>query len=138
MASGLGVESRLHLIGESPEPERYYAAADAFVLPSVYESFSLAAFEAAASGLPVIATDVGAIAEIVNAGGGTFIDRTAASLGEALNHLEADREAAVAMAERAREASVRFNWEAATGQVHRSVSEVSVETSSPSLRSAAK
>jgi glycosyltransferase involved in cell wall biosynthesis len=47
----------------------------------------LAAFEAAASGLPVIATDVGAIAEIVNAGGGMFIDRTAASLGDALNHL---------------------------------------------------
>ena len=57
--------SRVHLVGESAQPERYYAAADAFVLPSEYESFSLAAFEAAASGVPVIATDVGAINLIV-------------------------------------------------------------------------
>ena len=66
------------------EPERYYAAADAFVLPSAYESFSLAAFEAAASGLPIVATDVGAVGEIVNAGGGIFIERNAESLAEAL------------------------------------------------------
>ena len=61
----------LHFVTETPEPERYYAAADAFVLPSAYESFSLAAFEAAAAGLPVLATDVGAVGEIVNGGGGS-------------------------------------------------------------------
>ncbi len=73
----LDVEARLHVVGESTKPEQYYAAADAFVLPSAYETFSLAAFEAAASGLPVVATRVGAIDEIVTAGGGLFVERNA-------------------------------------------------------------
>ena len=73
-----------------------------------------------------------------NAGGGTFIDRTAASLGDALNHLEADREVAIAMAEHAREASSRFNWEAATGKYIDLYRRSSLETTSPSLRSTAK
>ena len=111
-AERLGVGTRLHLVPESTAPERYYAAADAFVLPSAYESFSIAAFEAAASGLPVVATDVGAIGEIVNAGGGVFIDRSADSLGEALREIEASRESAAAMCERARFVAERFSWEA--------------------------
>jgi UDP-glucose:(heptosyl)LPS alpha-1,3-glucosyltransferase len=39
-----------------PEIERYYAAADIFTLPSIYEPFGNANLEALASGLPVITT----------------------------------------------------------------------------------
>src|SRR6185436_1989049 len=35
-AEALGVAARLWLVGQTDEPERYYAAADAFVLPSAY------------------------------------------------------------------------------------------------------
>ncbi len=107
------VADRLRLVAESARPERYYAAADAFVLPSAYESFSLAAFEAAAAGVPVLATNVGAIAEIVNGGGGVIVERDAASVAAALERLEQDPEAAAAMGAHAREAARRFSWEAA-------------------------
>ena len=76
-AESVGVADRLRLVGETDQPERYYAAADAFVLPSAYESFSMAAYEAAASRLPVVATAVGAIPELVAGGGGILVNRTA-------------------------------------------------------------
>ena len=87
-AVALGVDDRLKLVGETSEPERYYAAADAFVLPSAYESFSIAAFEAAASGLPVVATAVGAIPALIEAGGGIQIDAEPDDLAAALERLE--------------------------------------------------
>ena len=43
----------------------HYSAADVCVLPSHYESFGLAALEAAACGRPVIASNVGGIPAIV-------------------------------------------------------------------------
>jgi glycosyltransferase involved in cell wall biosynthesis len=112
LAEGLGVRPRLHLVAETPHPEHYFAAADAFVLPSAYESFSLAAFEAAAAGVPVLATNVGAIAEIVGAGGGVFIERTPESVARSLTALEADPGASAAMSARGRACAARFGWDA--------------------------
>ena len=47
---------------------RLFAAADAAVLPSAWENFPHAVVEALAVGTPVIATDVGGVAEIVRDG----------------------------------------------------------------------
>ena len=44
------------------------AAADAFVLPTLYEPFSNACLEALAAGLPVITTEANGFAEIIEAG----------------------------------------------------------------------
>jgi glycosyltransferase involved in cell wall biosynthesis len=44
------------LAGMQREVEKYYAAADAFIFPSFYETYALVAMEAAATGLPLLIT----------------------------------------------------------------------------------
>ncbi len=64
----LDILSHFKLAGFVPDSElpAYYNAADVFVLPSKSgEGLPLVAFEAMSSGLPVIATDVGGIGEVM-------------------------------------------------------------------------
>jgi glycosyltransferase involved in cell wall biosynthesis len=60
-----GVAVHTNLAPNDPELRALYASADIFVLPTRADCFSLAGIEAMASGLPVITTDTGGIAEIV-------------------------------------------------------------------------
>jgi len=64
-ASRLGVAHALLLPGYLEEVEGIYSAFDLFVLPSLYETFSLVLLEAAAGGCPIIASNVGGIPEFV-------------------------------------------------------------------------
>ena len=48
--------------------ERYYAAADIFILPSLYEPFSNACLEALACGLPVFTSRSNGVSEIMDDG----------------------------------------------------------------------
>jgi glycosyltransferase-like protein len=59
----LGLEDSVRILGSLPdgEPERLYRAADVFAFPSTREGFGLAALEALASGLPVVASDLDAL-----------------------------------------------------------------------------
>lgn len=54
----------------------YYRAADIFVLPSFSEAFPLTLLEAGASGLPIVATDVGGISDILHDGINGFMVKT--------------------------------------------------------------
>lgn len=60
-----GVHVHRGLAPNSPELLQLFADADAFVLPSFAECMPVAVMEAAAAGLPVVATDVGAVREAV-------------------------------------------------------------------------
>jgi glycosyltransferase-like protein len=59
-AAELGVAAEVRRLGNlaDPELERIYRAADLFAFPSLKEGFGLAALEALASGLPVVASDL--------------------------------------------------------------------------------
>jgi UDP-glucose:(heptosyl)LPS alpha-1,3-glucosyltransferase len=54
IAERLGVGSRVRLLGPQSDTLPYYAAADVFVLPSIYDPFPSAVIEALACGLPVV------------------------------------------------------------------------------------
>jgi len=69
-ARELGVLGNITFTGPLPQAglPAYYCAADAFVLPSHYESFGLAALEAMACGTPVVVSRVGGLTTFISQG----------------------------------------------------------------------
>ncbi len=61
-----GLGEKVFLLGRIPDAYRFLPAFDVFVLPSVKEGFPWALIEAMSAKLPVIATDVGAVPEIID------------------------------------------------------------------------
>jgi glycosyltransferase involved in cell wall biosynthesis len=59
------VEQSVILAGPRDDVARFYWMADAFVMPSYWEGWSLALTEAAYTGLPIVATDVGGARELL-------------------------------------------------------------------------
>ncbi|GIJ80073.1 Glycosyltransferase involved in cell wall bisynthesis [Micromonospora phaseoli] len=68
LASTLPAADRIHLRGHCANPLALLAAADAFVLDSFFEGWSLASMEALAAGVPVVLTDVGGAREQLGGG----------------------------------------------------------------------
>src|SRR5205807_4753166 len=58
-------EEPIRFLGELADLQPIYAAADIFILPSIYDPFSNACLEALASGLPVITTRDNGFSEII-------------------------------------------------------------------------
>jgi UDP-glucose:(heptosyl)LPS alpha-1,3-glucosyltransferase len=79
-AAELGLEDSVIFAGFVEDTLPYFAAADAFVLPTYYDACSLSVIEAAACGLPVITTRYNGAAELLTHERGAFI------LGEPDNH----------------------------------------------------
>lgn len=67
-ATGRGVASRFHFLGQCNDVPALLATSDLFVLPSRSEAFPNAVIEAMAAGLPVVASEVGGIPELVKSG----------------------------------------------------------------------
>jgi len=75
-------EDPVQFLGEVADLVPVYAAADIFILPTIYDPFSNACLEALASGLPVITTRSNGFSEIVENGvHGSIIDNPAKLVG---------------------------------------------------------
>jgi L-malate glycosyltransferase len=68
LTRALGLGGRVQFLGERRDVGAVLAGHDLFVLPSRSEAFPNALIEAMASALPVVATDVGGIPEVVRSG----------------------------------------------------------------------
>jgi glycosyltransferase involved in cell wall biosynthesis len=118
LADRLGIGRLVTFVGRRPDTERYYAASDVFLLPSWYETFSLAAFEAAACGLPIVAAPVSGVDELVGDGeAGRIVERTPGALGAALTALAVSPETRERLGAAARERSAEYTWERSTDAV---------------------
>jgi N-acetyl-alpha-D-glucosaminyl L-malate synthase BshA len=73
LAKTLGVADDMIFVGKKANIADYLGVSDIFLLPSELESFGLAALEAHACELPVIATRIGGIPEVVNDGESGFL-----------------------------------------------------------------
>jgi glycosyltransferase involved in cell wall biosynthesis len=72
-ARQLGVLEQTLFVGKQANIADYLAVADVFLLPSEQESFGLAALEAQACEVPVVASRVGGIAEVISDGETGFL-----------------------------------------------------------------
>lgn len=73
LAKRLNIQERIFFLGARNDVERYYAASDIFLLPSLHEAFGMVCLEAAASGLPVIVGQNAGAAEILTNAVDSFI-----------------------------------------------------------------
>ncbi len=71
----VGLADRILFVGEHTNINEWYRTLDLFIAPQRWEGFGLTPLEAMASGVPVIATDVGAFPELIEGETGEVIAR---------------------------------------------------------------
>jgi glycosyltransferase involved in cell wall biosynthesis len=104
-ATQLGIANRVTFAGERHDPARLVRAFDVSVICSNAEGLPLAALEAMAGGVPVVATAVGALPELLRDGAGTLVppeDRYALAdaIGALLNDAARRREIGISARKR--------------------------------------
>jgi len=112
LADSLGVGGAVHWLGVVRDVQTVYELADAFVLPSSYETFSLVTFEAAASGLAIIACPVNGVRELIESGSNGFlIGADPGEIAERLCELADDPALRARLGQAARQSALQFSWE---------------------------
>ena len=121
LAADLGVGHRVAVVGPVPRSQllEEYANADLLVLPSLFEPFGIVLLEAMAAGLPVIASRVGGVPEVVVDGEtGLLVEPGDPSeLASALLRLADDLGLRVRMGARGRDRSRSYAWDALVPRV---------------------
>ena len=112
-----GWERRVHILGPRSDMPDVHAAADIFVMPSLWEGLPLALLEAMLAGRPVVATRTQGIPEVVTHGKEGLLSEPAdvPALTVSLLQMLRDREGAERMGRAAREVvQARFSHGAMT------------------------
>ena len=122
-----------------PQPHHilssYYRAADVVLVPSRSESFGLVALEAAACGIPVVASAVGGLLNIVDDGvTGLLVDgRDPDRYARAIDQLLDDPAGAAAMGAAAAVRARRFTWSFTAARLRRLYTDLA-DQPAPELR----
>jgi D-inositol-3-phosphate glycosyltransferase len=134
LARDLGVTERVSFPGAVTQRDLpdYYRAADALVVTSRYESFGLAAVEALASGLPVVAAQVGGLPSIITHGENGLLVRWRCpeAFAEQLDLLLEDTALHERLSGTARPSVERFSWERIGDEVRALYQELTTDTRS--------
>jgi glycosyltransferase-like protein len=116
-AAELEIGEHVRVLGpqQSEAMERLFRAADAFAFPSVKEGFGLAALEALAAELPVVASDLDVFRSFLVDGDSALLTETGngAALGRALARIALDPELAGRLRAGGRAVVPEHTWDAA-------------------------
>jgi L-malate glycosyltransferase len=109
-----GVANRVTFLGKQESVAEILSCADLFILPSATESFGLVALEAMACGVPVIATRVGGIPEVIPEGEAGYLADVGdiETMAERAIEILKDNEKWRTMSARARIAAERYSQDA--------------------------
>jgi len=115
-----GVEDRVRFLPPRGDIIRYYAAADAYVGPSLEDTFAQPPAEAMACGLPVITSATNGTAEIISDGVNGLIVRNPADAGELAERIRLlvqDAELCRRLGEQAARSAREYTWERNGAQI---------------------
>jgi glycogen synthase len=119
-ARRIGIDSHVVFMGavDDDARERLLAGARLLVMPSRFEGFGMVAAEAMAAGVPVVASDVGALPEVLDAphAGVVVPAGDADALASAIASLLEDPERRRRMGASARTSAQRFRWDAVAAE----------------------
>lgn len=123
----LRLQDRVRFAASSPDVLQFYAAADAYVGPSLHDSFALPPAEAMACGLPVITSSQNGGAEMIADGEDGFVLRDphdSAALAALLRRLCEQPELRRRIGESAARTAQQYTWEKNAEMTRRWLEEV--------------
>ena len=118
-ATELGLGERVVFPGyvETNDLPALMSAATAFVLPSLYEGFSLPVLEAMSYGTPVICSNVSALPEVVGDAAWLVDPLNVGELAEAMRRVASDEKLRGDLRQRGFEQAARFSWDRCAREV---------------------
>jgi D-inositol-3-phosphate glycosyltransferase len=123
LAASLGVAERVSFVPPQPHHllSTWYRAADVVLVPSRSESFGLVALEAAACGVPVVASAVGGLLTLVDHGRTGFLveGRDPQAYAGHIDDLLANPRLAAAIGRRAARRAGQYTWKLAGARLRR-------------------
>ncbi len=114
LSRDLGIKNSVSFLGSVPQKRLplFYSAADICVVPSYYETFCLVILESLACGTPVVATNVGAAASLIQQGetGYLVADNTPYNLAQGIERLLSVKKNGAVYASSIRKSVLGFDW----------------------------
>ena len=118
-----GLEDKVAFLGSVDQSHlrKYYSAADALVVPSLYESFGLVTVEALACGTPVVVSQIGKMKSIVKEGknGFSFCPGNPVSLSQNLESVFMRYNRLWSRSAIREDVLQRFSWDIAAEETYR-------------------
>jgi len=130
LVAELGLTDRIEFVPPVPHHllSSHYRAADVVVVPSRSESFGLVALEAAACGIPVVASSVGGLRTLVDHDRTGFLvdSREPGAFAERLDELLGNPHRAVAMGRAGSARAEQYAWSTTAGRLRRLYGDLAV------------
>lgn len=115
---------------QNEEIPYFMALADIFVLPSLSESFGIVLLEAMASGIPIVASNVGGIPSLIENGENGFLvePKSPEQIADKIKLLLADSEVRAYIGRNNKKKSKNYSWESIAKELEMIYFEVSKES----------